>query len=180
MGGNVGFYDPDEDEDPSTHGTAVFQQFDAFGVNMTKPVFSTRSFAWRGQEGSVTDREAGLVHMQARHYDPSTRLFLSKDPSRNDGEQSAYQYCLGNPVKNIDPTGYTVLDAAIAKLKSMLFGEKWRQERRRQGDGRWGDSGSWRLGGSETWRLGDTGIGGLGDRENGGWGNGGRGSRDGD
>jgi hypothetical protein len=27
-----------------------------------------------------------------------TRQFLSKDLSRNDGEQSAYQYCFGNPV----------------------------------------------------------------------------------
>lgn len=27
------------------------------------------SFEWRGGEGSVTDRESGLVHMQARHYD---------------------------------------------------------------------------------------------------------------
>ena len=58
---------------------AVFQTFDAFGVNMTKPLLSTRSFAWRGQEGSVTDRDAGLVYMQARHYDPSTGRFIQAD-----------------------------------------------------------------------------------------------------
>jgi hypothetical protein len=38
-------------------------------------------------------------------FDNHPRQFLSKDLSRNDGEQSAYQYCLGNPVLNIDPTG---------------------------------------------------------------------------
>ena len=48
-------------------------------VDMTKPLLSTRSFAWRGQEGSVTDRDAGLVYMQARHYDPSIGRFIQAD-----------------------------------------------------------------------------------------------------
>ncbi len=47
-----------------------------------------------------------MYYLSSRHYDPATRQFLSKDLSRNDGEQSAYQYCLGNPVGNVDPTGY--------------------------------------------------------------------------
>jgi RHS repeat-associated protein len=53
------------------------------------------------------DSESGMYYLSSRHYDPATRQFLSKDLSRNDGEQSAYGYCLGNPVGNIDPTGYT-------------------------------------------------------------------------
>jgi RHS repeat-associated protein len=52
------------------------------------------------------DSESGMYYLSARHYDPATRQFLSKDLSRNDGEQSAYQYCGGNPVRDIDPTGY--------------------------------------------------------------------------
>jgi RHS repeat-associated protein len=56
--------------------------------------------------GYCYDSESGLYYLSARHYDPVSRQFLSKDLSRNDGEQSAYQYCLGNPVKNVDPTGY--------------------------------------------------------------------------
>jgi RHS repeat-associated protein len=55
--------------------------------------------------GYCFDSESGLYYLSARHYDPVTRQFLSKDPSRNDGEQSAYQYCLGNPVAMVDPTG---------------------------------------------------------------------------
>ncbi|MBU2603045.1 MAG: hypothetical protein KKA32_12915 [Actinobacteria bacterium] len=35
------------------------------------------------------------------------------DLSRNDGEESAYQYCGGNPVAGVDPTGYrTVIDGS--------------------------------------------------------------------
>jgi RHS repeat-associated protein len=56
--------------------------------------------------GYCYDSESGLYYLSARHYDPATRQFLSKDLSRNDGEQSAYGYCLGNPVKFVDPTGF--------------------------------------------------------------------------
>jgi RHS repeat-associated protein len=59
--------------------------------------------------GYCYDSESGLYYLSARHYDPATRQFLSKDLSRNDGEQSAYQYCLGNPVGGTDPTGYRVV-----------------------------------------------------------------------
>jgi RHS repeat-associated protein len=52
------------------------------------------------------DSESGLYYLSCRHYDPATKQFLSKDLSRNDGEQSAYQYCGGNPVGNVDPNGY--------------------------------------------------------------------------
>ncbi len=59
--------------------------------------------------GYCLDSESGMYYLSARHYDPETRQFLSKDLSRNDGEQSAYQYCLGNPIANVDPTGYAVM-----------------------------------------------------------------------
>ena len=31
--------------------------------------------------------------------------FLTKDPARDGGEESAYQYCAGDPVGKVDPTG---------------------------------------------------------------------------
>jgi RHS repeat-associated protein len=62
--------------------------------------------------GYCYDTESGLYYLSARSYDPKTRQFLSKDLSRNDGEQSAYQYCGGNPVKYIDPTGLQTADEA--------------------------------------------------------------------
>ncbi len=71
--------------------------------------------------GYCYDSESGMYYLSARHYDPATRQFLSKDLSRNDGEQSAYGYCLGNPVGNVDPNGLAFFDffkRFTAKLKS--------------------------------------------------------------
>lgn len=44
-------------------------------------------------------------YLQARYYDPATKQFISKDPARADGEASAYQYCSGDPIHQVDPTG---------------------------------------------------------------------------
>jgi RHS repeat-associated protein len=59
--------------------------------------------------GYCYDSESGLYYLSARHYDPVSRQFLCKDLSRNDGEQSAYQYCLGNPILGVDPSGFRPL-----------------------------------------------------------------------
>jgi RHS repeat-associated protein len=53
---------------------------------------------------------AGLVHMGARDYDPSTGTFLSRDPwARPDGMSwvGTYAYTDGNPVSFWDPTGWS-------------------------------------------------------------------------
>jgi RHS repeat-associated protein len=63
--------------------------------------------------GYCYDQESGLYYLSARHYDPVSRQFLSKDLSRNDGEQSAYQYCGGNPVANVDPNGLSFLPSGM-------------------------------------------------------------------
>ncbi len=47
--------------------------------------------------GYVYDDESGLYYCSARYYDPITCQFISKDPARADGEESAYQYCGGGP-----------------------------------------------------------------------------------
>jgi RHS repeat-associated protein len=71
-------------------------------VNVAKAIAQRQVLRYAGY---CYDSESGLYYLSARHYDPVTRQFLSKDLSRNDGEQSAYQYCLGNPILNVDPTG---------------------------------------------------------------------------
>ncbi|MBE0475896.1 MAG: RHS repeat protein [Coriobacteriia bacterium] len=55
--------------------------------------------------GYCYDGGTGLYYLSARYYDPATYQFLSKDPAKDDGEESAYQYCGGNPVGGVDPTG---------------------------------------------------------------------------
>ncbi|MDY0087959.1 MAG: RHS repeat-associated core domain-containing protein [Coriobacteriia bacterium] len=55
--------------------------------------------------GYVYDAHSATYYLSARHYDPATMRFLSKDPARDDGEESAYQYCAGDPVGKVDPSG---------------------------------------------------------------------------
>ena len=55
--------------------------------------------------GYCYDTETKMYYCSARTYDPLTRQFLSKDPAKADGEESAYQYCSGNPVEKVDPSG---------------------------------------------------------------------------
>ena len=55
--------------------------------------------------GYVFDSESGLYYCSARYFDPATRQFLTADSAKADGEESAYQYCSGNPVTAKDATG---------------------------------------------------------------------------
>ncbi len=55
--------------------------------------------------GYVYDRESGLYYCSARYYDPATRQWTTADSAKADGEESAYQYCDGNPVERVDPSG---------------------------------------------------------------------------
>ncbi len=49
--------------------------------------------------------ESGLYYLSARSYDPVTAQFISPDLAKADGEESAYQYCRGEPVGSVDPSG---------------------------------------------------------------------------
>ena len=44
----------------------------------------------------------------------TTFQFLTKDPARADGEESAYQYAGGDPVGKVDPSGLWTTEAAFA------------------------------------------------------------------
>ena len=67
--------------------------------------------------GYVFDAESGYYYCSARMYDPVTRQFTSKDPAKADGEESAYQYCGGDPVGAVDPSG--------ARAGKPLLGTYW-------------------------------------------------------
>ncbi len=55
--------------------------------------------------GYAYDSESGLYYCSARYFDPVTCQFISKDAARADGEDSAYQYCGGNPAGGTDSSG---------------------------------------------------------------------------
>jgi hypothetical protein len=64
-----------------------------------------------------------LYYLSARHYDPATMQFLTKDPARADGEESAYQHCGGDPVGKVDPSGmwWTLSKMRWKYLRAALY-----------------------------------------------------------
>ncbi|NLT50479.1 MAG: RHS repeat-associated core domain-containing protein, partial [Ignavibacteria bacterium] len=68
--------------------------------------------------GGVFDSETGLTRFGARDYDASVGRWTAKDPIGFGGGQSNfYEYCLNDPVNNVDLNGL---------LDVRLNGEKWR------------------------------------------------------
>ena len=63
----------------------------------------------RGFTGHEELASVGLVHMNARVYDPALGRFLSPDPvvqSAHDGQaHNRYAYARNNPLKHVDPSG---------------------------------------------------------------------------
>ncbi len=68
--------------------------------------------------GYCFDEHSGLYYCSARYYDPASRQFISKDPARADGEASAYQYCGGDPVGKVDPSGEKSRTLSIRRYPS--------------------------------------------------------------
>jgi RHS repeat-associated protein len=57
------------------------------------------------------DNETGLYYYGARYLDPTVAMWLSVDPMwEKYAGISPYAYCLGNPLKLVDPTGRDVED----------------------------------------------------------------------
>src|SRR5688572_30515617 len=60
---------------------------------------------YRGQEGSYTDSETGLIYMMNRYYAPLLGRFISRDPIGFGGGINLYAYGYGDPVNYTDPDG---------------------------------------------------------------------------
>ena len=64
---------------------------------------SVQPYKFNGKE---LDQETGYYYYGARYYDPSTALWLGTDPLKHKyPDIGAYVYCVGNPVKYVDPDG---------------------------------------------------------------------------
>jgi RHS repeat-associated protein len=77
-------------------------------------------FGWTGNTGSVFTR---IVHAQqynrARHYASSLRRWTTRDPMWP--EESPYAYVNGNPVRWIDPSGYSGCDVPCCCEPKLLI-----------------------------------------------------------
>ena len=83
----------------------------------------------RGYTGHETDTGTGLIHMNARLYDPQLGRFLRPDPTipdlYNPQALNRYSYVLNNPFRYVDPTGYAaegLFEGFFNALGEFLFG----------------------------------------------------------
>ncbi len=92
--------------DTSDGSIAQRIDYDAFGVpTYTGP--QTAGFIPFGYASGHYDPATGLVRMGVRDYDPATGRFTAKDPAGfAGGYASLYAYAGGDPVNQVDPTGY--------------------------------------------------------------------------
>jgi RHS repeat-associated protein len=73
----------------------------------------------------VYDSESGYYYCSARYYDPAVAAFISKDPVKADGEESAYQYCAGDPVGGTDPSGMKWIGKRVENHKQKTKAWCW-------------------------------------------------------
>jgi len=72
----------------------------------------------------------GLIHMGGRIYDPKIGRFLSPDiiisqDLTNPQTLNPYSYCLNNPLKFIDPTGYEIKNSGdLSQSIDHLYGQQ--------------------------------------------------------
>jgi RHS repeat-associated protein len=77
---------------------------------ITAPVKLNRSSSSLLFHGQVFDFDAGLLYCRARYYDPTTGMFLQRDPAGYEDSVNQYAGFANNPVNFRDPTGMFVWD----------------------------------------------------------------------
>lgn len=69
--------------------------------------------------GYVYDNETGFYYLQSRYYDPTTGRFLNADAFASTGQgllgNNMFVYCLNNPVRYHDVSGYMVEEDCITE-----------------------------------------------------------------
>lgn len=90
--------------------TKTGAMFNEMGTTMDYDAFGNQ---WQGDVpdpfgycGEYLDGESGLIYLRNRYYDSTTGRFITEDPVK-DG-LNWYNYCAGNPVMMIDPSGLIV------------------------------------------------------------------------
>ena len=76
--------------------------YSAFGIEENPDWDDENPFRYCGE---YYDKGIGAIYLRARTYDPSTGRFTTEDPAK-DG-LNWYVYCSNNPIRYIDPTGFS-------------------------------------------------------------------------
>jgi RHS repeat-associated protein len=88
---------------------SLAQSYDPFGNQLEVAGLVESGFGYTGEQA---DASTGLIFLRARHYDPGTGRFLTRDPFG--GWQTLpyslhpYQYGYSNPLLYVDPTGLCI------------------------------------------------------------------------
>ncbi|MFM2224931.1 MAG: hypothetical protein RJA07_1133 [Bacteroidota bacterium] len=103
-------------------GNKVYEQnYDAWGRERNAQNWTYTSnashwngnFSWlnRGYTGHEHLKQFGLINMNGRMYDPVLGRMLSPDEYNQGGTQglNAYSYCINNPLKFTDPSGWSAV-----------------------------------------------------------------------
>ena len=99
-------------------GTVFRQNFDAWGRKRNPVTWSYSNIPEfpfdRGYTGHENLKWFGLINMNGRMYDAALGRFLSPDMivqnPTNTQSYNRYSYCLNNPLKYVDPSGYNYID----------------------------------------------------------------------
>ncbi len=55
--------------------------------------------------GPALNSKNRLIYCHYCYYDPLSGRWISRDPAGLDGGVNGYEYCNGNPLMNVDPSG---------------------------------------------------------------------------
>jgi RHS repeat-associated protein len=97
-----------------TGNTRVSTELGFFPFGKRKNTTSSQTFSQLGYTGHIQDDDLGLVDMEGRIFDLTTRRFLSRDrvPDRPLTTQGTnpYSYATNDPANFVDPTGFETED----------------------------------------------------------------------
>lgn len=92
-------------------GSAVGRfHYDPYGLLQRKEGNTDTIFQFNGHYGIATD-PTGLVHLNARFYNPYLKRFMNADPAGFAGGMNWFAYSAGDPVNLMDPLGLGPADS---------------------------------------------------------------------
>lgn len=127
-GGSTFFYHQDglgtvTDLTDSAGATTKSYSYDAYGNILESPGTLEQPYSYTGRE---FDSESGLYYYRARYYDPTTGMFLQKDPLRFINGTNLYSYTMNNPINFADALGLwrnpsDIYDEAMKRVQNSPF-----------------------------------------------------------
>ena len=99
--------------DDSGAVTATYAN-DPYGFPLSTSGLADNPFTWQGAHGVMREGDTGLYYLRDRYYDSTAARFISRDRIRSLSPKqiNPYQYAMGNPLMNMDPSG---LDVSVVR-----------------------------------------------------------------